>query len=93
MKKNAGTYYIIVIEDTENNKIVATGSLVLEKKFIHSCGQVRLNCSYLFSTKKICNISLHLLPKLLIYVFKLQRGRIEDIVVDSNYRGKQFGKM
>lgn len=43
--KNAGTYYIIVIEDLRTNEIVASGSLVLEKKFIHSCGQVGYNCS------------------------------------------------
>ncbi|XP_022183094.1 probable glucosamine 6-phosphate N-acetyltransferase [Myzus persicae] len=60
MKKNSGTYYIIVVEDTEENCIVATGSLTIEKKFIHLCGQ---------------------------------RGRIEDIVVDSNCRGKRFGKI
>ncbi|VVC45943.1 Acyl-CoA N-acyltransferase,GNAT domain [Cinara cedri] len=39
MKNNVGTYYITVIEDTQINVIVASGSLVLEKKFIHSCGQ------------------------------------------------------
>ncbi|XP_025418201.1 probable glucosamine 6-phosphate N-acetyltransferase [Sipha flava] len=60
MKANAGTYYIIVVEDTHRDRIVASGSLVLEKKFIHSCGQ---------------------------------RGRIEDIVVDSDCRGKRFGKI
>lgn len=44
MKANAGTYYIIVVEDTQRDRIVASGSLVLEKKFIHSCGQVRHTC-------------------------------------------------
>jgi len=39
---------------------VASGSLTLENKFIHSCGR---------------------------------RGRVEDIVVHSDYRGKRFGKM
>ncbi|XP_025192701.1 probable glucosamine 6-phosphate N-acetyltransferase [Melanaphis sacchari] len=60
MKKNSGTYYIIVVEDTEENCIVASGSLTIEKKFIHSCGQ---------------------------------RGRIEDIVVNSKCRGQRFGKI
>jgi len=41
--KNYGTYYIIVIEDKEFNKIVASGSLILEKKFIHDCGHVSYN--------------------------------------------------
>jgi len=58
--KNAGIYYIIVVEDLTQKQIVASGSLILEKKFIHSCGQ---------------------------------RGRIEDIVVNSKYRGKRFGKI
>ncbi|XP_060880664.1 glucosamine 6-phosphate N-acetyltransferase [Metopolophium dirhodum] len=60
MKNNSGTYYIIVVEDTEKNCIVASGSLTIEKKFIHLCGQ---------------------------------RGRIEDIVVNSNCRGQRFGKI
>lgn len=40
--KNLGMYYIIIIEDKKLNQIVATGSLILERKFIHSCGQVRI---------------------------------------------------
>ncbi|XP_050437653.1 glucosamine 6-phosphate N-acetyltransferase [Adelges cooleyi] len=57
---NGGTHYIIVVHDTQKNRIVATGSLIIEKKFIHSCGK---------------------------------RARVEDIVVDSDYRGKGFGKI
>ncbi|KAJ7379933.1 N-acetyltransferase [Desmophyllum pertusum] len=30
-----GTYYVIVVEDTELAKIVACGTLVVEQKFIH----------------------------------------------------------
>ncbi|EPZ35760.1 acyl-CoA N-acyltransferase [Rozella allomycis CSF55] len=33
-----GTYYIIVIENTTTQKLVASGSLILEKKFIHGNG-------------------------------------------------------
>ena len=40
MKKCVGTYYIAVIEDTEARCVVASASLVLEQKFIHSAGQV-----------------------------------------------------
>jgi len=36
MKKN-GDYYVIVVEDESTNKIVATGMLEIEQKFIHSC--------------------------------------------------------
>lgn len=46
MKHNNGIYYIIVIKDTQVNRIVASGSLILEKKFIHSCGQVRYKLSF-----------------------------------------------
>ena len=41
MKKD-GSYYIIVVEDVASEKIVATGMLEIEQKFIHSCALVRL---------------------------------------------------
>ncbi|XP_050526571.1 glucosamine 6-phosphate N-acetyltransferase [Daktulosphaira vitifoliae] len=59
MKNSDGMYYIIVIHDLHCNRVVASGSLILERKFIHSCGQ---------------------------------RARVEDIVVNSDYRSKGFGK-
>ncbi|CAG0896110.1 unnamed protein product [Darwinula stevensoni] len=59
MKSCKETYFITVMEDLTTGKIIGSGSLVLEEKFIHSCAS---------------------------------RGRIEDIVVDSSYRGKQLGK-
>ncbi|KAI9297045.1 glucosamine 6-phosphate N-acetyltransferase [Neoconidiobolus thromboides FSU 785] len=34
----AGNYYSLVIEDTEQKKIVAAGTLLTECKFIRSCG-------------------------------------------------------
>ncbi|KAI1077814.1 acetyltransferase [Whalleya microplaca] len=34
------TYYVLVIEDTINRKIVGTGALLVERKFIHSLGLV-----------------------------------------------------
>ncbi|KAI4841554.1 acyl-CoA N-acyltransferase [Aureobasidium sp. EXF-8845] len=37
--KGAGGYHILVILDGEN-KIVGTGALIVERKFIHSLGQV-----------------------------------------------------
>jgi glucosamine-phosphate N-acetyltransferase len=43
MKKIPNTYYIIVIEDLNSKKIVATGSLLIEKKFIRNmdtCGHI-----------------------------------------------------
>uniref|UniRef100_A0A914HXZ7 U2 snRNP auxiliary factor large subunit n=1 Tax=Globodera rostochiensis TaxID=31243 RepID=A0A914HXZ7_GLORO len=53
-------YHIFVIEKESSKKIVATATLVLEWKFIHSCGA---------------------------------RGRIEDVVVDREERGKHFGRI
>jgi len=60
IKAVPNTYYIIVVEDTAANQIVANGTIVLERKFTHSTGIV---------------------------------GHLEDIVVDSKYRGQQLGKM
>lgn len=37
MMKNTGSYYIIVIEDVNTEKVVATATLVVEQKFIHNC--------------------------------------------------------
>ncbi|KAL2106005.1 hypothetical protein VUR80DRAFT_7423 [Thermomyces stellatus] len=33
-------YYILVVEDTSRGVIVGTGSLIVERKFIHNLGQV-----------------------------------------------------
>lgn len=56
----AGGYYITVIEDTRNNKIIGAATLITEFKFIHNCAL---------------------------------RGRLEDVVVNNTYRGKQLGKL
>ncbi|XP_077994172.1 glucosamine 6-phosphate N-acetyltransferase-like [Glandiceps talaboti] len=60
MKACPDTYYIVVIEDTSTGKIVGTGSVIKEQKFIRACGA---------------------------------RGKMEEFVVDSAYRGKQLGKL
>ncbi|KDP42749.1 hypothetical protein JCGZ_23689 [Jatropha curcas] len=52
-------HLICVVEDDHTGKIIATGSVFIEKKFIRNCGKV---------------------------------GHIEDIVVDSNARGRHLGK-
>lgn len=33
-----GDYYVTVIEDLRSNKIIGSATLVIERKFIHSCG-------------------------------------------------------
>ncbi|KAJ2740113.1 Glucosamine-phosphate N-acetyltransferase-like protein, partial [Coemansia sp. BCRC 34301] len=38
--QRAGCYFVIVIEDLELAKIVASGTLVVEQKFIRLCGRV-----------------------------------------------------
>ena len=60
MKECSGTYYVIVIEDLENKRVIGAATMVMEKKFIHSCGSV---------------------------------GRLEDVVVSDQYRGRQLGKL
>merc|ERR1711910_259028 len=49
-----------VLEDSTLGQVVGAATLVLERKFIHSCGSV---------------------------------GRLEDVVVSDQYRGKQLGKL
>nr|XP_033791493.1 glucosamine 6-phosphate N-acetyltransferase isoform X2 [Geotrypetes seraphini] len=58
--KKTGDYYITVVEDTYLGQIVATGTLIIEHKFIHACSK---------------------------------RGRIEEVVVSDECRGKQLGKL
>lgn len=58
--QKAGCYFITVIEDLRNNRIIGAATLVTELKFIHDCGL---------------------------------RGRLEDVVVNNTYRGKQLGKL
>ncbi|KAJ2543596.1 Glucosamine-phosphate N-acetyltransferase-like protein [Coemansia sp. RSA 1933] len=38
--QRAGCYFVIVIENLETNTIVASGTLVVEQKFIRGCGRV-----------------------------------------------------
>jgi len=35
-----GTYYTVVVEDTKKNKIIASGTLIIEQKFIHETALV-----------------------------------------------------
>ncbi|XP_058790869.1 probable glucosamine 6-phosphate N-acetyltransferase [Phymastichus coffea] len=58
--KSSGGYYVIVVEDFNCDKVIGSATLVVEQKFIHSCGL---------------------------------RGHLEDVVVNSEYRGKQLGKL
>ena len=37
-EKNSSSYQIFVVEETGKKKIVATATLILEKKFIRGCG-------------------------------------------------------
>lgn len=60
MASSSGTYYVVVVEDTNTGRAVASTTLAVEKKFIRGCAS---------------------------------RGRIEDVVVDENYRGRQLGKL
>ena len=44
MRSCPGTYYIIVVEDTELVKIVACGTLFVEQKFMH---EIAIVCIYI----------------------------------------------
>lgn len=46
MKSCAGTYYLIVVEDTKLEKIVASGTLIVEQKFIHEAAVVCTTLSH-----------------------------------------------
>ncbi|XP_027716913.1 glucosamine 6-phosphate N-acetyltransferase isoform X2 [Vombatus ursinus] len=58
--RKSGDYYVTVVEDVTIGQIVATATLIIEHKFIHSCAK---------------------------------RGRVEDVVVSDECRGKQLGKL
>ena len=49
MRSCAVTYYLIVVEDTELEKIVACGTLIVEQKFIHTIALVCITLHKLFS--------------------------------------------
>ncbi|KAJ1965128.1 Glucosamine-phosphate N-acetyltransferase-like protein [Dipsacomyces acuminosporus] len=38
--QRAGSYFVVVIEDLDTERIVASGTLVVEQKFIRACGRV-----------------------------------------------------
>eukprot|EP00842_Homolaphlyctis_polyrhiza_P000750 jgi/Hompol1/1676/HPOL_004882-RA len=40
LKQRNDTYFSIVIEDTKLAKIIAAGTILVERKFIHGCGNV-----------------------------------------------------
>ncbi|KAI8618101.1 acyl-CoA N-acyltransferase [Chytriomyces sp. MP71] len=40
IKARNDTYFTIVVEDIKNRKIVAAGSILVERKFVHGCGLV-----------------------------------------------------
>ena len=46
MRSCPDTYYLVVVEDTELEKIVACGTLLVEQKFIH---RIALVCIFTFS--------------------------------------------
>lgn len=76
--KASGDYYVTVIEDTRKGEIIGAASLIIERKFIHNCAVVGERESEISGNT---------------YFISLQRGRLEDVVVNDTYRGKQLGKL
>lgn len=60
MRRSPGHYYVTVVEDMDQGKVIASATLACELKFIRGCAT---------------------------------RGRLEDVVVSDQYRGKQLGKL
>ena len=40
MKSCPNTYFITVIVDTERDLVIGAGTIIVEQKFIHGCGEV-----------------------------------------------------
>ena len=38
--KAASGYFVVVVEDVAEERVVGAATLLVEKKFIHQCGQV-----------------------------------------------------
>lgn len=60
MRRCSGHYYVTVVEDMDQGKVIASATLACELKFIRGCAT---------------------------------RGRLEDVVVSDQYRGRQLGKL
>ncbi|XP_069483026.1 glucosamine 6-phosphate N-acetyltransferase [Ambystoma mexicanum] len=58
--QRTGDYYVVVVEDLNLGRVVATATLIVEHKFIRGCAS---------------------------------RGRIEEVVVSDECRGRQLGKL
>lgn len=58
MKSCQGTYYNTVIVDKSTDKVVGAATLIVERKFIHNCANVRS-----FSSKSTCSTSLAFLER------------------------------
>lgn len=41
--KDAGGYYVVVVEDQNLEEVIGSVTLIVEKKFIHNCGLVRIS--------------------------------------------------
>nr|GFA42666.1 glucosamine 6-phosphate N-acetyltransferase [Tanacetum cinerariifolium] len=94
-----GDHIICVIEDMSGSKIVAAGSVLIEKKFVRSCGKaghiedvvVDSSARGMQLGKKIVAAGSVLIEKKFVRSCG-KAGHIEDVVVDSSARGMQLGK-
>ena len=83
ISKHPEIFKIAVIEDLDEEKIIGSAALIIEAKFIHDCG-------------KASQSTFVLVPAPVVYNYLTsdphkQVGHIEDVVVNSNYRGQRLG--
>ncbi|MEQ2185797.1 hypothetical protein GOODEAATRI_021904, partial [Goodea atripinnis] len=57
--KTTGDYYVVVVEDTNLGQIIATATLIIEHKFIHSCAKVQNHYLFRFSLSPVTLITLN----------------------------------
>ena len=97
MEAAAGTYFVLVVEDLAEERVVGAATLVAEKKFIHGCGQVTHVMVLMVLMVAVMVVVVVLMMVVLMVTvtvtMTVQVGRVEDVVVSDQHRGRQLGKL
>lgn len=90
-RQQGDTYFVVVCEDLAKRQVAGCATLMVEKKIIHDCGSVRRRSTLPYSPRAPRErLITQAVPTPLLFPC-LQCGHIEDVVVDSTYRGKNLG--